>query len=296
MSVDFVDICMCADAKYLQHVVEVMFNISCIHPTTNINAHIITDVDIVNAKKILDSFQLKNINFIVYSSHKIDDLLIEMTDNELRFSHMTYARLLMFDILPKRKILYIDTDVLFCKPVLHELFNYDMDGNVIGAVDDFAIMHFDDDERNATKCKSYFNAGVMIVDLSLDESKDVYRQICSVMQLHTIAFKYSDQTILNMIFQSNYAKLHLKFNVLLQWYIHPLFMNYANYENLEQMLTDICVIHYGGITCPWKKSNIAFVDNRLMPFSSFYQRNKLQMIEYFASINKLNTYQDLLNL
>ena len=116
----------------------------------------------------------------------------DLSNDELHFTKMSYSKLLMFDVLPKKKILYIDTDVLFYKPALLDLFRYDISEYGIGAVDDFSTIKFDAVEMQQTKCTSYFNAGFMMIDLASDKMADMYEKTFNIVKKHDIVFHYAD--------------------------------------------------------------------------------------------------------
>lgn len=92
---------------------------------------------------------------------------------ELNGNHLTYFHLKMAEILPQeiKRCLYLDVDML-CVSDLGEIFTLDLKGKLCGAVLDVHYLPYrgvssrdPQKEEIALKLETYFNAGIMLIDL-----------------------------------------------------------------------------------------------------------------------------------
>lgn len=160
------DVCMVADRKYMQHMLEVAFNMAVMHMNDHINLHVITE-SAVQFKDSQHMFGLPQVSAVFHSAKEIEDVLAELKldESELRQTKFAYAKVLIFKLMPKKKFLYIDTDCLFARAnALNELFSIDVSEHGIAAVEDFAVKFADREEMNVCATTDYFNTGVMLVD------------------------------------------------------------------------------------------------------------------------------------
>lgn len=159
------DVCMVADRKYMQHVLEVAFNMAVMHMDDHVNLHVITE-SAVQFKDSQYMFGLPQVSVVFHTAKEIEDALAELklSESELQQTKSAYAKLLVFKLMPK-KFLYIDADCLFARAnVLNELFSIDISEHGIAAVEDFAVKFADRKETGACATSEYFNTGVMLID------------------------------------------------------------------------------------------------------------------------------------
>lgn len=128
-------------------------------------------------------------------------------------SYMAYARLLMGSVIHAPKVIYIDSDMVVLKD-LSKVWNHEMNGRTILAVNDRAGMRLSDDspmplsedERNLP----YFNSGFLVVDLESWRRRDIESQALKMAADHKC--NYWDQTILNYLFRIDSGRLENEHN------------------------------------------------------------------------------------
>jgi lipopolysaccharide biosynthesis glycosyltransferase len=130
--------------------------------------------------------------------------------NTRGLSMATYYRLRMGDFLHGlSKTLYLDTDmVVLCS--LRDLFNADLGAYVFGACLDGA--HETHAERLGVPAGSYFNAGLLLMDLDKWRKGNIYAKCLATAQKHADKITFHDQDILNLIFRGHYRLLPQTWN------------------------------------------------------------------------------------
>lgn len=154
-------------------------------------------------------------------------------------SKMTYARILVPDLIPEDRVLYLDADTIVDKN-LDELFNLDLQGNAIAAVKDY----FGD----------FFNAGVLLIDnKKLRGTSFVHDMLEQGKQ----APADNDQTLLNNKFGRSYFELPGMYNVQVGGDLVT-FWQRDDLEAYKQVLKrsePYAIIHYTTNSKPWMTTN-----------------------------------------
>lgn len=146
-------------------------------------------------------------------------------DAKERFGHLisfhgdytTYGKSLIPTLLPKDRVLYVDSDLLFNTDVL-ELSDFDTGGHPISAVSTTTVgVTWDSGllvgKMNIARDEDYFNAGVLLFDCPAyirQNFSDRWKEIC---QLYPKQFSSADQTIFNAMCRGTFGRLPRKFNV-----------------------------------------------------------------------------------
>lgn len=169
-----------------------------------------------------------------------------------RLTNIVYARLLLDRLLPAdaRRVLYIDCDVLVRAPV-EQLYDIDLEGRAIAAVRDvlgpiiFAGRDFAGNRDLFDIADSYFNAGVILIDLERWKARDLLGLIERFMADGTMARLYYDQDFLNIAFARDWLALPPVWNLM-----DP----HRTHEPLDPR-----IVHYTGESKPWNLvSSVAF--------------------------------------
>lgn len=151
-------------------------------------------------------------------------------------SKMAYGRILIPELIPEDRVLYLDADTIVDRN-LDELFNIDMQGYPVGAVQDY----FGD----------FFNSGVMLFDNQQLRATNFVQDLLERGKTATIN---NDQTLLNEEFKGNYLVLPGTYNVQVGG-DHVTFLDPSNidsYENELKKSEPYSIIHYTTIYKPWK--------------------------------------------
>lgn len=154
-------------------------------------------------------------------------------------SKMTYARILIPQLIPEDRVLYLDADVIVNRN-LDDLFSIDMQGHPVAAVKDY----FGD----------FFNAGVLLMDNSQLRSTNFVHDL---LERGKNAPSDNDQTLLNEQFKDNYLSLPSTYNVQLGGDL----VTFWNHEQIPEYEAELkasqpySIIHYTTGDKPWKTTS-----------------------------------------
>lgn len=151
------------------------------------------------------SWQVKFINATIAMP---DDLPFYETDH---VSRATFYRLFMASLLPDMidSAVYLDCDTLALRTI-RALFTLELE-RPLAAVDHFS-------HANAVRLwgpsgGTYFQAGVLVIDLSAWRISDIEERFKTVMQSERKQIRWWDQDVLNLVFRDNWQRLPIWFNV-----------------------------------------------------------------------------------
>ncbi len=135
-------------------------------------------------------------------------------------SYCAYLKLNFIKICPEisGRVLILDSDVLIVGS-MHEIFEIDLEGKVIGACLDTGVIYtelvnegmFSGIDNNAQS--SYFNSGVVLVDVDKWKKVGVFEKICELAKKYDGQYRYDDQCLLNYLFINNWKQIDLCWNV-----------------------------------------------------------------------------------
>ena len=126
----------------------------------------------------------------------------------------SYARLFVGSMIPANveKILYLDCDMIVCRS-LKELWNTDLQGCVLGAVQDFV-----NDRTKASvgvaPHEKYINAGMLLIDLNLWRKANVELESLRFINEHQGNVTHHDQGVLNGVLRGKIHILPLRYNLM----------------------------------------------------------------------------------
>lgn len=161
------------------------------------------------------------------------------------WSVATIARLYMDTLVPDTisKLVYLDADTLVVAPMA-PLFEHDMQGHPVGAVDD-CLMAFPHkmDVRKAkigmSQERRYFNAGVLLFDWSVMRKQNLLREARELFLADPDRYPFNDQDVLNVILEGNWEQLDPRWNTQ---------------TGLVSIIDEPAILHFTGSDKPWKNS------------------------------------------
>ena len=187
-----------------------------------------------------------------------------LTTNNAHISVETYYRFLIQEVLPfYDKVLYLDSD-LIVEGDIAELYDIDLEGNVLGAVRDVDFsgnLGYRDGKRMAYARKvlgmrdpyGYFQAGVLLLDTAeMRRLHNIDEWLCLAGNDRLI---YNDQDILNAECQGRVRYLDESWNVMTDFAGRvehvfsfapaPIFKAYQRSRQNPR------IVHYAGVEKPW---------------------------------------------
>lgn len=175
----------------------------------------ISEDNLSKLKLVVDGFGNSTINFISFDSFARELIL----DMPWPISLSAYARLFAAEMLPDEidRVLYLDCDMVINHD-LAELWNIDLQGKCIGAVQDQVRPSIKDSVGLQSKDR-YFNSGLLLVDLRQWRNQNIGKQALEFIRIHEGRITHHDQGVLNGILHDAWLRLPLRYNVMTIHYL-----------------------------------------------------------------------------
>ncbi len=211
--------------------------------------------------------------------------LVEVGQTEFRglptksyISRETYFRLLAAELLPAtiERILWLDADMVVNGDI-RPFYHLDLQGMAVGACPHGSVMRGTMRENCARigirYPEQYFNAGVMLCNLSRWRGMDIpgrIRQILSVPR----EMKFPGQDLTNLVFNGEVFTA--------DWRLYNCMTHSILAEELPELRALTRIIHYAGTAKPWEFFDLPFSDI----WMKYYERSpfagkKLKQTSYF---------------
>lgn len=160
-------------------------------------------------KKTIEKYR-RDIVFINQDS--VDKLIHELNLPSYRGARVATARLFVTHFLPKNleRIVYLDSDTIIVGS-MKELIEEDLDGCPVGMVCDSVardykrVLGFSAEE-------DYYNAGVILYDLSMWREKKCTERIIEHIQNIRSNYEALDQDLINLTLKDEIKRINLKYN------------------------------------------------------------------------------------
>ena len=163
-----------------------------------------------------------------------------------RISMATYYRCILSALLPREvdKVLYLDCDIVVTGDV-RPLWDTPLDGVGVAAVEDMGC-------REAARYEvlkypmedSYFNAGVLLVNLDWWREHDVPRACADYYHRYPERILFNDQDLLNSVLHGHKRLVDLKWNVQDAFYRLSLQQDEAWRGRLTEVLSHPVILHF----------------------------------------------------
>ena len=169
-----VSIALCIDENLVEHVGVLLYSIS-VNTSSFVDVYIIHDnLSYSSLEKLTEldkSFPTIKINIIKIPDNIQNQLnKISLEGNKLPVT--SCYRFILADLLPSLdRIIYLDVDTLVLRD-LTELWRTDLEGKFIGVVKD-ALINLNVAQKIVSERKSYFNSGMLLMDLNLFRKYDI---------------------------------------------------------------------------------------------------------------------------
>lgn len=196
-------------------------------------------------------------------------------NNKWELPISAYARLFVAEMVPETvdRLLYLDCDTVICDS-LEDLWNTDLQGNTIGAVEDVASCVFWE-ETGIEQQFRYFCSGVILIDLKKWRDTNAQERLLDYLDSRNGVVRHHDQTILNGVFWNDCYLLHPKYDALTPVFImsyqnlkayFKLWDQYYSKREFEDSVRNPAIIHFtsSNVGRPW--------ENNKHPKAKVYQK------------------------
>lgn len=184
----------------------------------------------------------RTITFINLAGYVNENFQIKDGDH---VSHATFYRLFVSSILPDHisSLVYLDIDTIAVRSI-RNLFDTDLT-HPIAAVDhlrhDFSIRVW------GPQGGTYFQAGVLIIDLDEWRLQRYEEVFLSIAQEQKNIIKWWDQDILNIAFKDNWHRIPIWYNVS---------RSVCSIISAKDISDNMRIIHFDGANKPWNSYNV----------------------------------------
>ena len=205
---------------------------------TNLSSNNISKISAISKK-----YTNAQIEYISIDNERLQKFNVDIP----YISSDAFSRLLFPNLCSSiNKVIYTDVDVVFMDDIT-KLFNKDLRGNIIGAVE--GISHSDGKDNLRLKIDKhhhYFQSGLLLIDCKKWREKDITSRFYAILE-KAVHLRYGDQDLLNIVFANNYKKLHQKYCVI------PFQLDEMKTfsEDSRDALKNHFIIHYAGSNKPW---------------------------------------------
>lgn len=254
--------------------------------------------EVIKFHKMLDRVTVYKFN------NKNNYIFPNLSDSHV--SEATYYRIFIEDYLPKNveNILYLDADIVCFNNPLDEINQITSEIIFKNLTVAAKTEHFKNSENEnifedlLMKSNAYFNAGVMIINLTSWKKLNIKEKLIDALQTLHEKVKLWDQDLLNHVFDGKYVELEEKYNYVID------LAGYA-YKNHSIKISDVTnnnhLIHFAGSHKPW------FINGILCNLAEIYQTQyrklyddyyhlehkmkKLSLVYYIKSIINKNLFK-----
>lgn len=250
-----IDIVICLDKGFVLPTGVLIYSICVNNPDVDIDFHLVIDDSLTgkDKKDLLETCsQFAEKKVILYD---VDISLFPNfpLKNSDRLPRAAYYRLFLTDILPDTidKVLYLDGDIIVRHSII-PLWQTNLNGYAVGVA-------IDSDEGTIEKYnrlrypnqKSYFNSGVMLINLEYWRKNDVKRDFLDYLSKYSERIIHADQDILNVIFQDNKLSIPIKYNFQTGFFKKTPLWDYWKFEEeFKEGLKDPVIVHFAA-NHPW---------------------------------------------
>lgn len=200
--------------------------------------------------KTIANNSLSNIYFYKTPQSLTENFPIKAKDY---LSIATYLRIFMSELLPAdiEKALYLDCDLLITDSI-EDLWNTDMDNYAVAALKERPPFDTEFPSILGYPIRfSYFNAGVMLVNLKRWREINVAEQCKNFISTNYNKIKYHDQDVLNAILHEEVLFIDLRWNIMDFFLTAKPNIQDERIPELRLAIKNPAIIHFAGPKKPW---------------------------------------------
>lgn len=249
-----IELLLSIDSNFVMQLMTTSVSLFRNNPNAQFQIHLLcTKVSESDKQRIREFIEGQGQRIVFYDA---DEVLLNLPHipKSGRFTLSTYMRCFITRILPENisKILYMDCDILI-RGNIDGLWNTDISGYAIGAVDDMWALRGNFERLGIPPEDSYFNNGVLLINLDYWRKADVYELSLQTIKEHHQKLQFHDQDIFNMLFHAKRLELPVQYNMqdaffrMRRQWIQPRLQN-----DIDHFLASPTIVHYTGSHKPWE--------------------------------------------
>lgn len=248
-----IEIAIATDERYVPHAATLLRSLTSTHAPERIRAHMLHPSSLrrqtINRLAAMVSRCGGSIEF-----HAIRPSAVRGLPTMGRIPRVMWYRLLLPELLGNReRVVYLDCDTLVTDD-LTTLWELDMRGCCVGAVTN--LLPHDLRDRPAqlglTEA-SYFNSGVLLIDLESWRSNGCAEQMARLAREQSKSLMFPDQDALNIVLAGSRLMLHPRWNCQNSIMYYAWAADVLGAEAVAQAREDPAIVHFEGpaYAKPW---------------------------------------------
>ncbi|MEB2785131.1 glycosyltransferase family 8 protein [Algoriphagus persicinus] len=245
-----IPIVFCSDGKFISHVMTTMLSVIKANPNIYFQFYLL-GTELTEPKKSAISNKVKSLGS-KFDFIKLDDDVFENFPIPHHFSRANYYRLLIPELIPHtKKAIYLDADIIVVSS-LTEFLKFDLKNKVLAAVVD-PIYQWKT-ELGMSDSATYFNSGVMLINLDLWKELDITNKAFEFIHNHPDKIRFVDQCALNGVIDGEYLELTPRFNQQAILYREGFDFGETRWtsDQIKEAVDSPILIHYTGSSKPWQ--------------------------------------------
>ena len=241
------------DNNYVRHCAVMLTSLLENNKTEDIHIFIIAD-DLTEGSQealadIVEGTYRQQLSFI-NADHTILDNCPIKQDSYISLS--TYYRCFIASLLPQKveKVIYLDCDLIVIG-CLKELWNTPINEYALGAVEDMWSTRGHCHRLAYPEEDSYFNAGVLLVNLKYWRKHHIEEEISQYISEHASILKYNDQDALNGVLHHRKQFINFRWNMQNGFYKKKRSLRPSSEPALDKEMPHAVIIHFTSSRKPW---------------------------------------------
>lgn len=244
------DIALCFDNNFIMQVGVTIKSVCLSNPQENIIFHLFTNKITVNNQNTLQGLLTSSNHLMKF--YEIDESVLTGWPEVSRYPKSIYYRFFIAQKVPSsvNYILYLDCDIIV-RDNLRQLYETDLTKNIIAAVYDKMPFEIDTINRLCLPIENgYFNSGVLLINVQQWRLNHITSKLCKIILNNAEKLAFPDQDALNILFNGNWKKLHLRYNLQQGFVYEHTKLYWQDFDELHEAQSNPAIIHYSGLK-PW---------------------------------------------
>ncbi|HSF52824.1 MAG TPA: glycosyltransferase family 8 protein [Algoriphagus sp.] len=247
-----IPIVFCADGKFISHAMTTMLSVIKANPNEWFRFFLL-GTELEDPKKSAIENKVNSLGS-KFEFIKIDDDAFDNFPIPHHFSKANYFRLLIPELLPFKKIIYLDADIIVVSS-LSDFLKIDLENQILAAVAD-PIYQWKT-ELGMKDTSTYFNSGVMLMNLEVWKELRITQRAFEFINASPEKIRFVDQCALNAIIDGAFIELSPKFNQQAILFKEGFHLGHSSWtkEQIQEAVDSPILIHFTGPSKPWEYNN-----------------------------------------
>ena len=241
---DYIPIVFCFSSNYVSYTLAATYSLA-ISTKSRLKIYwLVSRLEDLNLDLYINNLKFNNIEIKIISA---DESRFVKWKTAAHVNTSGYLRLLVPDLIPESKVIYLDCDVIV-RSDLSELYNLNLIGNVLAGVVDFTYELRSTNTIPLTLGEPYLNAGVLLLDLKTLKEDRFLDKCESIHNNYYESIIWSDQCIINKYAEGRKLIIDKKWNFQVDS------ISTTNLKWDSTLFVDKTkILHFSGSIKPWQE-------------------------------------------